>query len=817
MASSELSQVGRGLALEVAHWKRAEEENRELNDRIDSALEEIRSFIGERRADLEKRKARLLQTGGFRDETSAMESALAAIDQMLGAGRNISRLFAEIDRYLKLYRVDDTLSRLHTRVQLADARDEFMCAFHDAIRGTKLAELLAILHFMPFAYWRSRGPEQRNYRSPSAAEILSLLEAFRRRKIDADRMDTVQLAAVIRLQLGITPRMNYHRLSANRLAEQLTDAETLTRFTAKALPLDDRLCRTASGILANIRRWSAELLADAGVPPPGEIEAEMLQVVFLAGETIRISGTERERAADFLWLLSTVVASDHATLKDTLAWPSVRNAGHATVYERILGTKTYLDQTAVLADRILAARWVEAREELAALAMRSDVISSKSSHDFAEFTELEQLKERRSDLGKSLIKIADSLQLLEPAVLDMLSASGERAAPPSIDGHLRTLDPGRLIDRNRSYGEETRQIARQELERLRALIGRIAEIGRKGFAASAGADAPDRLQVPGKPVRRTSDGVELGGLPAAEVRALLPGALRKALVSLQDCRGKLEGARKRVTRSDLLHALNVFGDKFRKAADVCDKTLSDVGDADLALTAAETMVPVLREVLAAHTNLGSRVANAKLPPAEKQPLANLLFAVKAKLNDDLRDIESLRAELAERPAVEEAAAPAAAAEEPPAARMAELAAAANRTLKPVKDQLASLGDALSDPNAGTAAIRAAAHRLEDAVRGAREVMTENRALIETLAATGALPSDAHAEKFDRWLRQLEAVGAETGRLLRAADLVAEFEESRSPQRLREAREACAAAAGAKWRVLKGAAGYLGTCASALDA
>lgn len=859
MGSSKQADGAGDLAKEVGHWLRTEEENRELKNRVASALDEVNAFIAERRADLGRRKGRLLQTSGFRDETRAMETALAAIQQLLADRRNISRIFSEIDAYLGTFNVDDTLSRLHTRTQLADARDEFMCAFHDSIRGTRLSELLNILYFMPFAFWRSRGFDRRNYRSPSAGELDRLLADFGRQGIDCNRTDPVHLAAIIRIQLGITPRMDYHNMPGNKLAERLTAGETLTRFTAQAMPLDDGFFRTAGGILGNLRRWSAEFLGDAGLPVPAEIEAEMLQIVFLAADTIRISGTERERSTDYLWLLATVIASDHATLKDVLTWPAVKNTRYPAVYERILAAKTYLATVAALGDPVLAVRFSEAKAELAALTRRSEAIAAQDAHDYAAFTELEQLRERRSDLGKSLIKIAESLQLIEPALLDVLANPGGISGPPSIAEHLRSLDPAALIERNRANAEEAKVIARQELEKLRVLIGRIAAISRQGFATGASREAVERQQSKDNAARRSAAGVEIGALSAAAVRARLLESLRKAAVSVRDARSRLEGARKRQLKSDLLHTLNVLSEKTRKAADSLDSFEAAADAAALAPAAAEALAPSLREIMTALTNFNARLNNAKLPPAEKQPLTTMCHAIKAKLSDDLRDVECLRAELAERSA---AAVPAQGATAPAAGvmKIAALVAAANAALGPVKEQLLLLGTALADPRRETLTILGDLRGLKDAATRARELMSGKLALIASTAAGCAVSSDEYVDKFDRWLRQLAAVDTETDRLTSVVERLAASEravktavaleravsaacaspageaapegellEARercaealatlaaSLSRVQEAREACAAATGAQWRLLKAASGYLGSSGARLDA
>jgi hypothetical protein len=61
-----------------------------------------------------------------------------------------------------------------------------------------------------------------------------------------------------------------------------------------------------------------------------------------------------------------------------------------------MGAKTYVDEIAVLADRILLSRWSEAKAELDSLTMRAEAIVSKSTRELGEFTELDKLKEERS-------------------------------------------------------------------------------------------------------------------------------------------------------------------------------------------------------------------------------------------------------------------------------------------------------------------------------------------------------------------------------------------------------------------------------------
>ena len=356
-----------------------------------------------------------------------------------------------------------------------------MCSFHDSIRGTRLSELLDILYFMPYSYWRSRGIERRNFRSPSAADVLKLLEELRLRGVEVDGVGVVQLAAGLRMRLGITPRMDYHRMSSNKLAEQLTSPETITRFTAKELPFDQSVCRTADGILANIRRWSAECFGGAGrrlLPRsrPKWCRSSTLPPTRSASAVPSVNDR---------WItcgcLSTVIASDHAALKEALAGLFCKSARYASVLERIMGVQAYLDEIAVLADRVLVARWLDAKEELNSLTARTEALASKSAHAYGEFLELERLKDQRSDVVKSLMKVADSIQLVAPSLLGSLAARGSAAMRPPAEEHLRTLDPSTLRDRNHRYSEETKAIARQELEKLRLLIRRLAEVSRKPF------------------------------------------------------------------------------------------------------------------------------------------------------------------------------------------------------------------------------------------------------------------------------------------------------------------------------------------------
>jgi hypothetical protein len=371
-----------------------------------------------------------------------MEVALAAIQQLVGkAGTfpglspksaTISKCMAETRRF-----------RSARRIRLTEARDEYMCASGLNSRD-ELSEVLDILYFMPYSCWRSRC-RNKNFRSPSASEVLKFLEDIGQRGVDIDSIDPVQLAAIIRIKLGITPRMDYHRMSSNKLAERLTGAETVSRHTAKAMPLDLGFCCTTEAILADIRRWSAECFGSAPAAVPAEIEAEMLQIGYLAADAIRISGTENERSADFLWLLATVIAGDHAVVKDVLGNLTDRDTSHRSVRERLIGAKDYLDEIAVLADGLLLARWAETKNALDSLTVLSDAIAFKSTHEHGEIGVLEHLKGRRAEAVKSLIKI-DAIQR-EPALWDLLSsrvpACGRR--PTNICERSNRRDSGTVI------------------------------------------------------------------------------------------------------------------------------------------------------------------------------------------------------------------------------------------------------------------------------------------------------------------------------------------------------------------------------------
>ena len=446
--------------------------------------------------------------------------------------------------------------------------------------------------------------------------------------------------------------------------------------------------------------------------------------------------------------------------------------------------------------------------------------------------------------------------------MDNLAHPGGSSELPLIKDHLRTLDPAKLLDRNRTITGETNQISRLELDKLRVLIGRIATISRKGFAAAPAQEALERRGAADRPARKTADGIEIETIPAAGLQTMLLGALRKAGVTVREIKSKVEVAKKRPLKSDLLHAMNVLYDKIKKAAEGCDKVDSDAADTALAKAAAETMVPLLREIMAAQTNFSARMTNAKLTPVEKQPLTTLLYSMKAKLSDDLKDVESLRSELAARLRESEsgpggaadhaAAGPPArtgaageqdtAAKDAAARKIAAIASAANGALRPVKDKMAGLNTKILDQQRETQELIATTRALQDEISEARGLMTRNFALIEKIAADFTMTNDEYVDKFDRWQRQLVAVDTEAENLLKAVQRIAVIELamktaaalehgiatrehraqaletiSRSLSQVRETREACAAAARAEWRTLKAAASYLESSDSDLAA
>jgi len=844
------------LVKAVRYWLQEEEQNRELQSRVASSFDEIKEFVNRHRSDLEKRRSRLIQTSAFKDETRNMEAALATIRQLVEGGRNISRIIAEIGNYLELYGGDETFSGALIRIQLAEARDEYMCAFQDSIRGTRLSEVLDILYFMPYSCWRSRAAETRNFRSPSAAEVLKFLEDLGQRKVDIDSIDPVQLAAIIRIKHGITPRMDYHRMSSNKLAERLTGAETVSQHTAKAMPLDLGFCCTTEAILADIRRWSAACFGSAHAVVPAEIEAEMLQIVYLAADAIRISGSESERSADFLLLLTTVIASDHAVLKDVLGNLSGSDASHRSVRERLTGVKDYLDEIAVLADGLLLARWSETKNTLDSLTVLSDAIASKSTHEDGEIDELEHLKGRRAESIKSLIKITDAIQLVEPALWDLLSSPRVPALRPAVDEYLRALKPARLRDRNYRYSEQTKGIARQELANLRLLIGRIGEIGRSRSSDSAGQSTPARPGAKGKLVRKAADGVEIGTLSAAELLARLRGSLIKSVLCIRELRDKVEGVRRRGFKSEIQLVLNQLYVKIRMAIEAGDEANLDSIDIARAPTVAESIVPALRDIMTAQTNLVVRVKNSKLTPAEKHPLIALTNTIKTRLGDELREVELARTELVERSAVPEAEAREAAAIK----RMADCAAAANNALKPVQMLIVRLGNAITSQKRESGEILAALRDLQDAVSEADDRVTGNFAQVEALVTDNPRMIGEYVDKFDRWHGQLSTLGSEAERMARVTTAAAALDAAVTAaaalengisdmlrplsgkkvkvevlvpirdrcaqslatialqlQQVQDARAALAEATTAPWRILKTASEYLKCQGAVLDA
>lgn len=844
------------LVRAVRYWLRQEEQDRELKSRVASSLEEIKKFVDQHWSDLEKRRSKLIQTNAFKDETRNIEAALATIRQLVEDGRNISRIIAEIGTYLEMQGGDETFSGALLRIQLAEARDEYMCAFQDSIRGSRLSEVLDVLYFMPFSSWRSRAVETRNFRSPSAAEVLKFLEDLGQLGVDIDSIDPVQLAAVIRIKLGISPRMDYHRMTSNKLAERLTGADTVSRHTAKAMPLDLGFCCTTEATLADIRRWSAECFGSADAAVPAEIEAEMLQIAYLSADALRISGAENERSADFLWLLATVIAGDHAVLKDVLTDHSDRDTRHRSVRERLLGAKGYLDEIAVLADGLLLARWAETKNTLDSLTVLSNTIAFKSVHENGEIDELEHLKDRRAEVIKSLIKITEAIQLIEPTLWDLLSSPEVPALRPPAGEYLRALEPARLRDRNYRYSEQTKGIARQELANLRRLIGRMGEIVRGRSSDSAGQATLARLGAKEKLVRKVADGVEIGLLTTADLQARLRASLIKSVLCIRELRDKVEGVRRRGFKSEIQLVLNQLYVKIRMAIEAGDDANLDALDTTQTPAVAEIIVPALRDIMAAQTNLVVRVKNAKLLPAEKHPLIALTNTIKARLGDELRDVELVRAELVERAAVPEAGTKETAATQ----QMADCAAAANDALKPVKKLIAGLSNAITSQKLEPGEIFAAVKDLQDALAAADDTVTGNFAQIEALTADHPELISDYVEKFDRWGSQLSTLDGESGRLAmvttaaaalavavtRAAALEKSITDTLRPlsgkkvkaevlvpirercaqalaiialdlQQVQVAREALAEATKSPWRIIRAASDYLKGHAAELDA
>ncbi len=582
------------------------------------------------------------------------------------------------------------------------------------------------------------------------------------------------------------------------------------------------------------------------MPVPAEIEAEMLQIAYLSADTIRISGTEQERSADYLWLLATVIASDHPVLKDALARLADGDCRHPAVRERVAAAKRFLDESAVLADAALVSRWSEAKRELGSLTQRSDAIVAKSTHEYDEVAELEELKEKRSDTVKSLIKISEAIQLLEPSLWDLLTSTEAPVVSPSAQDYLRVHDPAKLRDRNYTFSDETKGIARQELDKLRQFIGRISEIGRTRLAAAAVPAAQKPQRVSDKPARTSSDGVNLGTLRGADLDAKLQESLVKAAISVRELKDKVEAVRRRSFKSETQLALNQLYGKIKRAAETCDGLGLDGIDAGQALAVSESVVLLLRDVMAAQASLSTRVNSAKLSPAEKQPLVGLTNAIKVRLGENLRDLGLVRAELVDRAAAL-GSTPCAGTSSTEDTGDAEggappdLAAGANDALKRVKMLMTRLSRAMAVDSADPRELLAAALELQDAIAGAHD----------TVASDGPPASAALAEKFRRSRDQLSALARETGIFLQATACAAAVEEAARTaavlekgladalqplsgkkvkagelvpirercvealatiepllQRLPYARDALAAATSAEWRIFKAAAGYL---------
>lgn len=777
------------LAAQVRNWVEAETADQELKRRITVAIDEIKDFVARHLAGLEKRKGRLIQTTGFRDETRAMQASLEKVHHLLAGGKNVSRIFEAIDGFLETYKADEFFDKDHVRTQLIEAGESFLEGFRGSIRGTRLSDLLGILCFMPYSLWRFRGIERRNFRSPSATEVAKLLEQFRRCGVDVDAIDAVRLAAMVRILLGITPRMDYQRMPGNKLAEKLVDEEVITMAAAAGSPVGEAFCRAVAGIQSNVRRWSAECFGSGLEPLPPEIEAEMLQLVYLAGDTIRIGGDEKERSSDFLWLLATVIAGNRDVLKGLLSRFADEQIQRPSVRGRFEGAQAYLEAAAAVADGMLFARWSEAKAELGALTVRSEAIASKSAHEFAEHAELEALKDKRADVVKSLIKAADSIQMIESAVLEGLTARGTPAGHPAIGGPERARGPAEIRDRNYRISEETKTIAALELERLRLLIQRIVQISRRGFAGSGPRPSQGRQAGDGRRTWKTSDGVEIATLSSDELHAKLCGTLRKNALFLQEVRGKVEGVRRRLLKGDLQHAVNVLCDRTRKAGETCAGADLAAGDAARALEVSEGILVALRDTLTALINLAARVGSAKLTPAEKQPLTTMLYGMKQRLGDDLRDGERLRTVLAGRLAGAEAETLAAAASGSAqkatgdtagisaVATIADLVAQAVGSLKSVETTMAGLKAAFGSAPRDGRRISDAASALRGETITALDVVTANRMQIVSLAAKFTVPAEEHVEKFDRWKGLLVAIEGETVHLLAAMAAVAEIRQA----------------------------------------
>jgi hypothetical protein len=615
----------------------------------------------------------------------------------------------------------------------------------------------------------------------------------------------------------------------------MTSEENIARFAAGGTPLDEAFARTVSAVLANLRRWSAECLGSTAPAAPPEIEAELVQLAFLATDTIRIVGNERERAADFLWLLATVVASGHAALKEALSVLLDKHIGHPSVRERFVRVNAYLDEIAARADGVITARWALERGELGYLAARTDALVEKNSQDFKDFTELEELKEKRSDVVKSLIKLSDAAQLVEPLLLDGLAAHGSPAGRLLVDAHGRAVTPVDLRSRNGRNAEETNAIARQELEKLRLLIAHLAAISRRGFA-DTGAAAAQQTKEPGPRGPHTADGVAVATLPTAELHERLCAAVRTVAATLRDARGKIEGVRRRPMKNELQQAVNTLYEKTKKAVEACDGAALDASDALRTTHDSGQVLQVLRGIMAAHTGVVTRMNMVKLTPAEKLPVATMLQTMRQRLGEDIRSIEVLGDELAGRAAGatpaeaaggedaagapdagdagdasdalhvpdapdvadvadvaaagalespdETVAAPAKTAaaavpRSPADVRIAGLAAVANKALQAVKTLLAALNKALAHPGEGQVPHVAAA-ALKSGILEARDLVTAKLLDLRALAVAAGIAVDEPVGKFDRWLAQLDALEGETERLLKAlAEVAAAYQTVRA--------------------------------------
>jgi hypothetical protein len=207
----------------------------------------------------------------------------------------------------------------------------------------------------------------------------------------------------------------------------------------------------------------------------------------------------------------------------------------------------------------------------------------------------------------------------------------------------------------------------------------MGEIGRSRSSDSAGPSVPPQRGAKEKPVRKAADGVEIGTLLTVDLLARLRGSLIKSGLCIRELRDKVEGLRRRSFKSEIQLVLNQLYVKIRMAIEAGDDANPDSLDNAQALTAAESIVPALRDIMAAQANLVARVKNANLIPAEKHPLLALANTIRARLGDELREVEIVRMELVERPAVPEAGTKEAAA----ANKQTDCAAAANNALKPV--------------------------------------------------------------------------------------------------------------------------------------